>query len=60
MNNPTGADGLSPYHQHDYIPVRRDILLRLLDHIRSGHMRFPTRHLLQAILMLQHMLGLKD
>jgi hypothetical protein len=47
-------------HGHDVIPVPRGILERLLTHVLAGNKRFPTRHLCQAILMLQHILGASE
>lgn len=43
--------------QNDMIAVPRPILVRLLTHVVAGNKRFPTRHLSQAIQMLNRILG---
>jgi hypothetical protein len=46
--------------EHDIVQVPRFILERLLTHAVAGNRRFPTRHLFQAIQMLQHILTRTD
>ncbi|MFO7166744.1 MAG: hypothetical protein DIU80_001835 [Chloroflexota bacterium] len=43
--------------QQDYVRVPRCILERLLAHSNAAYRRFPTRHLLQIIRILQHLLN---
>lgn len=41
----------------EHILVSRQYLEQLQRHIRLGYERFPTRHLRQSLLILEHMLA---
>jgi hypothetical protein len=43
--------------QSDVIPVPRAVLVQLLTHVLAGNRRFHTRHLGQAIQILNRILG---
>lgn len=52
--NPSPAN--SPPDIDDRIVVSRQYLEQLHRHVRLGYERFPTRHLRQSLLILDHIL----
>ncbi len=42
------------------ITVSREALAQLLLHLSEAYERFPTRKLRQALLLTEHMLGIRD
>lgn len=54
IGNPASS-GIPPVPD-EKIPVSRQHLEQLQRHIRLGYERFPTRHLRQSLLIIEHIL----